>query len=169
MVWSTSLFSILYHKDVNETLLLMFQKGKQDRTTDSNTRILKTLFSKIQYCELFLLCITVFEYNEEDYWNPSGHSTKLNVIKQINKLRRAILWAALREKSVRIRSSSGPYFPAFELNTERYEESLRIQSECGKIRARKTPNTDTFHVVWFIWEVSFSLTQTGHFDKTPLV
>ena len=25
--------------------------------------------------------------------------------------------------------------------------SLRIQSECGKIRTRKTPNTDTFHAV----------------------
>ena len=32
---------------------------------------------------------------------------------------------------------SGPYFPAFGLNTERYEVSLRIQSECGKIRSRK--------------------------------
>ena len=32
---------------------------------------------------------------------------------------------------------SGPYFPAFELNTERYEVSLLIQSECGKIRTRK--------------------------------
>ena len=32
---------------------------------------------------------------------------------------------------------SGPYFPAFELNMERYEISLRIQSECGKIRTRK--------------------------------
>ena len=31
---------------------------------------------------------------------------------------------------------SGPYFPAFGLNTERYEVSLRIQSECGKIRTR---------------------------------
>ena len=35
-------------------------------------------------------------------------------------------------KSVRIRSCSGPHFPAFELNTERYEVSLRMQSECGK-------------------------------------
>ena len=26
-------------------------------------------------------------------------------------------------------------------------ENLRIQSECGKIRARKTPNTDTFYAV----------------------
>ena len=32
---------------------------------------------------------------------------------------------------------SGPHFPAFGLNTERYEVSLRIQSECGKIRTRK--------------------------------
>ena len=28
-----------------------------------------------------------------------------------------------------------------------YEVSLRIQSECGKIRTRITPNTDTFHTV----------------------
>ena len=32
---------------------------------------------------------------------------------------------------------SGPYFPAFGLNTERYSVSLRIQSECGRIRSRK--------------------------------
>ena len=50
-------------------------------------------------------------------------------------------------KSVRFRSFSGPYFPAFVLNSERYEVSLRIQSECWKIRTRKTPNTDTFHAV----------------------
>ena len=31
---------------------------------------------------------------------------------------------------------SGPYFPSFELNTERHLVSLRIQSECGKIRTR---------------------------------
>ena len=32
---------------------------------------------------------------------------------------------------------SGPYFPAFILNTERYFVSLRIKSECEKIRTRK--------------------------------
>ena len=31
---------------------------------------------------------------------------------------------------------SGPYFPAFGLNTERYVGSLRTQSECVKIRTR---------------------------------
>ena len=50
-------------------------------------------------------------------------------------------------KSVRIRSYSGPYFSAFGLNTERYGVSLRIQFECGKMRTRITPNTDTFYGV----------------------
>ena len=50
-------------------------------------------------------------------------------------------------KSVHIRSYPGPHFPAFGLNTQRYGVSLRIQSECQKIRTRITPNTDTFHAV----------------------
>ena len=48
-------------------------------------------------------------------------------------------------KRVRIRIFSGPYFPAFGLNTERYSVSVRIQSELGKMQTRKTLNTDTFH------------------------
>ena len=51
-------------------------------------------------------------------------------------------------KRICIRSYSGPNFPEFGLNTERYSVSLRIQSECGKIRTRITPNTDTFYSVW---------------------
>ena len=47
-------------------------------------------------------------------------------------------------KSVRIRIYSGPNFPAFGQNTGRYSVSLRIQSECRKIRTRITPSTDTF-------------------------
>ena len=50
-------------------------------------------------------------------------------------------------KSVRIRNYSGPYFSALGLNTERYSVSTCIQSKCGKIRTRKTPNVDTFHAV----------------------
>ena len=50
-------------------------------------------------------------------------------------------------KSVRILSYSGLHFPSFGQNTERYGVSHRIQSECGKIRTRITPNTDTFHAV----------------------
>ena len=50
-------------------------------------------------------------------------------------------------KGVRIRSFSSPYFPEFKLNPEKYSASLRIQSKCGKIWTRKTPNTDTFQAV----------------------
>ena len=50
-------------------------------------------------------------------------------------------------KSVPIRNFSGPYFPVFGLNTERCSVSLHIQSKCGKIRTRKTPNRDTLHAV----------------------
>ena len=49
--------------------------------------------------------------------------------------------------SVHIRSYSGPHFLAFGLNTERYGTSrLLFQFECGNIRTRITPNTDTFYV-----------------------
>ena len=46
-------------------------------------------------------------------------------------------------ESVPTRSYSGPHFPLFGLNTE----YLRIQSKCGKMRTRITPNTDTFYAV----------------------
>ena len=42
---------------------------------------------------------------------------------------------------------SGLYFSAFSLNAERYSVSLRIQPECGKMRTRITPRTDTFYAV----------------------
>ena len=37
------------------------------------------------------------------------------------------------------------------IRTESIELSLLIQSKCGKIRTRKTPNTDTFHAVYLIF------------------
>ena len=40
-------------------------------------------------------------------------------------------------KSVEIRSFSGPYFPAFGLNTKIYGVNFRIQSECRKYRQEK--------------------------------
>ena len=42
---------------------------------------------------------------------------------------------------------SGPYFSAFELNTERYGVFLHIQFECGKIRTIKNSVFDSFHNV----------------------
>ena len=66
-------------------------------------------------------------------------------------------------KSVRIRSYSSLHFPSFELNTGRYSVSLRIQSKCGKMRTRITPNTDTFHAV--IWTDVPSITFFCHFSR----
>ena len=50
-------------------------------------------------------------------------------------------------KGLSIWSYSGTHIPAFGLNTEKYRVSLRIQSKCGKMQARITPNTETFHTV----------------------
>ena len=50
-------------------------------------------------------------------------------------------------KSVRIRSYTGPHFPAFGLTTEKYGGPFRIQSKWGKMRTRITPNTGTFDAV----------------------
>ena len=49
--------------------------------------------------------------------------------KTIRKNKKLKMMLPLREKC--------PYFFTFGQNTERYSVSLRIQSECGKIRSRK--------------------------------
>ena len=55
--------------------------------------------------------------------------------------------------------NSGPYFPAFGLNTERYEVSLRILSECRKIRTRNNSVFGNFSrtakIGWKQFSVSF--------------
>ena len=48
---------------------------------------------------------------------------------------------------------SGPYFPAFGLNRERHFVSLCIQSECGKIRAKKNS---------VFWHISHSVKREKH-------
>ena len=55
-------------------------------------------------------------------------------------------------KSVRIRKISGPYFPAFGLDTEIYRVNFCFQSKYGKIRTRKTPNAEAFYAVKSIWQ-----------------
>ena len=87
------------------------------------------------------------------YAGPRFKFLKANCPLQITFLSKIIIriqaFAILRlcVKSVHIRSFSGLHFPTFEVNMERYSISLRIQSEYGKIRTRKTPNTDISHAV----------------------
>ena len=64
-------------------------------------------------------------------------------------------------KSVRVQSYSGPDFPTFGLHTDciwTESVSLRIQSKCGKIRTRITPNMSTFYAVF---EESLYLEEDG--------
>ena len=78
------------------------------------------------------------------------HITDVNILKSLFSIwlwKSRIIRHALCVKSVLIRSYSGPHFPTFGMNTERYGVSLHIQSECDKMRTGITPNTDTFHVV----------------------
>ena len=50
-------------------------------------------------------------------------------------------------KSARIQSFSGPSFSAFGVSKEIYCVNIPIQSECGKIRTRKTHNIEAFYAV----------------------
>ena len=50
-------------------------------------------------------------------------------------------------KNVCIRSFCGLYFPEFWLIVEIYRVNLRIQTKCGKIPTRKTPDTHTSRAV----------------------
>ena len=74
-------------------------------------------------------------------------------------------------ESIRIRSFSGPYFPTFGLNTERYQVSLRIQFECEKLWTRKTVNTGTFHAVvnWVDSRITTFLLLQIYFQKIWLL
>ena len=63
----------------------------------------------------------------------------------------------LREMCLYFRSFPGLYFTAFRLNTD--SVSLRIQSECTKIRTRKTPNIDTFYTVNKLCQRNFLISQ----------
>ena len=75
-------------------------------------------------------------------------------------------------KSVRTLSYSGPQFPTYGLNKERYGVYLQMQSECGKMRTRITQNTDTFHAVMMMLTCECNvivslLSVSGLFQGTP--
>ena len=88
----------------------------------------------------------VSSYNYYEYVIPADFPVPCNCLKCAKKTR-FVCPVKHSVKSVHVRNYSGSHFLEFELNTERYSVSLRIQSTCGKIRTRITPNTDTFYAV----------------------
>ena len=77
-------------------------------------------------------------HNFADDNTISGTCTSLQQLIDILEQESAFCSIIHCVKSVRTRSFFYPYFPTY---------FLRIQSECGKIRTIKTPNTDNFHIV----------------------
>ena len=68
---------------------------------------------------------------------------KLNILHVQLNIQRRLSWECHCVKNVRIRSFSGPYFPAFGLNTERYTEYLSVFST-NAVRTRKTAGLQIF-------------------------
>ena len=96
--------------------------------------------------------ILIYVFNQSTYYCQTELSGKswcwlTNYVNKLKVRTNANFHSSHCLKSVRFRSFSGQYFPAFGLNTERYFISLCIQSGCGKIQTRKIPNTDTFYAV----------------------
>ena len=76
-------------------------------------------------------------------------------------------------KSVRIQCYSGPHFSRIFPHSDWIRKdgvSLRIQSECGKMRTRITPNTDTLHAVRMVmWGHMTDWKQYISLIKIPMV
>ena len=95
------------------------------------------------YCvyALYVVCLTFFEeIRPVSEWVSECLTEKVTPLETTSWYfwRWDCLSITLREEF--------PYSELF-LYMERYSISIRIHSECRKIRARKIPNTDTFHVV----------------------
>ena len=69
------------------------------------------------------------------------HTRKQFLMIPVNR-RNAVIKRLRKKCPCRTRSFSGPYFPAFGLNTERYAVNA-VNTQ--KMRNRKTPNMDTFY------------------------
>ena len=72
-------------------------------------------------------------------------------------------------KSIRILSFSGLNFLAFELNTEICRVNLCIQFKYGKIRTRKSLNTDPFYAAKIQIKDRLNLYFTNQRDKNILL
>ena len=73
----------------------------------------------------------------------TGHQV---LLVKVHRIKSCVLGPLHYVKSARNWSYSGLHFPHSD-RIRRDRLSLRIQFECGKMRTRITPNTDTFHAV----------------------
>ena len=106
-----------------------------------------------------------------------GFWTKYNLLYGIFSFFKHNFWLAPRWKSTGPSTAwkvfkygifSGPYFPAFVLNTERYFVSLSVFSpNVGKYWPEKTPYLDNFHAVQWISFVLYFPSDIFEFSFNP--
>ena len=106
-------------------------------------RIITCLLS----CEFIFLNKVLFRYTL--YFSSNQLNKSFTLAKRSKQQRRSNIVSKIYDWAFFAQSYSGPYFPAFGLNRERYFASLGIQSECGKIWICTwiTPNMDTFYAM----------------------
>ena len=139
---------ILKFHFINRTTSMKYQTGKGD---DRRKNSLKVFFKYSYNLRVAVLYITSID-------NVNNTVMSIDLLWLICSRHFKIIWLwteaikpfwqELTSPNLDSRDIQKPYFPAFGLNMERYWVSLRIQSECGKIRTKKTPNTDTFTAQW---------------------
>ena len=94
-------------------------------------RISIKIMKCMQQYEYLVMYIEVYRHIRNSWFSANITNVwKSNGTGQVN-------WTYTAWKVSKYGVFSGPYLPAFGLNTERNSVSLRIHSECGKIRARK--------------------------------
>ena len=100
---------------------------------DSNYNLRRTLRKKCPYSEFLW---SVFSHIRTEYG-------AIGSISQTTWRLCACLMISLRENCLYLEF----FWSVFSRIWTEYGISLRIQSKCGKIRTRKSSNTDTFHAV----------------------
>ena len=111
-------------------------------------------------CRVLPKCYVIFNHNDpSDSSVPPSNSRRVTLILEFT-----VFWSSFKLvflvssgtntpwKVSKYGAFSGLYIPAFGLNKERYSVSLRIQSECGKIRTKKNSvfgrfsRSESFHL-----------------------
>ena len=97
-------------------------------------------------CVIFKICNQndiekLILFRKDEYFQK--YILRINVLNLLRYFKICTAWKVFVFRVILVR-----IFPHSDwIRRDRYSVSLRIQYECGKIRTRKTPNMDTFHIV----------------------
>ena len=116
---------------------------------------------RISFCEFKRIKQLIFSLKLSENCMNRKYLIPLNLL----YIRKAIQRRSLRKKC----PYSELFWSVFSRIWTEYEASLRIQCECGKIRTRITPNTDTFHAVDLLRIDSVTANLIREFSNVPIL